>query len=102
MSSTISLTDLTKYSDNVYEAIVVIAKRAKQINEEQKVQFDFGNEMDDIMGGDDEDEDIEIIEDIERKIIKLPKPTEVAIKEMLSGDIEYDYGFEEDLEDRDN
>ena len=35
MSSTIPLSELEKLSGNLYEAIVIIAKRARQINEEQ-------------------------------------------------------------------
>ena len=46
MSSTISLSELEKLSGNLYEAIVVIAKRAKQINEEQKSLIDIETEMD--------------------------------------------------------
>ncbi|MDZ7262429.1 MAG: DNA-directed RNA polymerase subunit omega, partial [candidate division KSB1 bacterium] len=36
MASTLSLSELEKYAENIYEAIVVIAKRARQINDEQK------------------------------------------------------------------
>ncbi len=102
MSSTISLKDLEKFSNNIYEAIVVIAKRAKQINEEQKSIIDIETEMEESLDNYDEDEETEGQEEEERKVIKLPKPTEIAIKEMLAGKIKWDYGIEEDLEDRDN
>jgi hypothetical protein len=42
------------------------------------------------------------VSEVERKIIKLPKPTEMAIQEMLSGKIQWDYGIEKKLEERDN
>jgi len=102
MSSTIPLNELIKYSDNLYEAIVIIAKRAKQLNEEQKSQIELETDVDVLMDNYDEDEEIEEEELVERKIIKLPKPTELAIQEMLAGKINYDYGIEESLDDRDN
>lgn len=102
MSRTISLNDLEKLSNNIYEAIVVIAKRAKQINEEQKSIDEIETEMEESLDNYDEDEVAEGDEEVERKVIKLPKPTEIAITELLAGKIKWDYGIEEDLEDRDN
>jgi len=105
MSSTIPLEELEKLSNNLYEAIVVIAKRAKQINEEQKSRLEIETDMEESIDSyDEEDEEVEEQgqEDIERKAIKLPKPTEIAIQEMLTGKIKWDYGMEEDIEDRDN
>jgi len=104
MSSTIALTDLAKYADNIYEAIIIIAKRARQINEEQKHVIERETIIDESIDGY-EDEDIEIEEQeeaVERKIIRLPKPTEMAINEMLAGKIKWDYGIKEEIEDREN
>ena len=104
MSSTIPLSQLEKLSGNLYEAIVVIAKRARQINEEQKSLIDIETEMDESIDDyeDDEEEQNEDQEEVMRKVIKLPKPTEIAIQEMLSGKIKWDYGIEPDIEERDN
>lgn len=103
MSSTIPLSELEKLSGNLYEAIVIIAKRARQINEEQKSLIDIETEMDDSMDEyEDEEEEMEEQEEIPRKVIKLPKPTEIAIQEMLTGKIKWDYGIEQDLDERDN
>jgi len=105
MSSTIPLTELEKLSGNLYEAIVVIAKRARQINEEQKSLIDIETDMDESIDEYDEYEEEEAIEEpeeIKRKVIRLPKPTEQAIREMLSGNIKWDYGVEEEIEERDN
>lgn len=90
-------------SGNLYEAIIVIAKRARQINEEQKSLIDIETEMDDSMDDyEDEEEEMEDQEEIPRKVIKLPKPTEIAIQEMLTGKIKWDYGIEQGIEERDN
>jgi len=102
MSSTIPLEELEKFSDNLYEAIVIIAKRAKQINEEQKSLLAIETDMDESMDSYDEDEEIDDMEVMEKKAIKLPKPTELAIQEMLAGKIQWDYGIEQNMEDREN
>ena len=102
MSSTIPLDKLEDFSDNLYEAIVIIAKRAKQINEEQKSMLEIETDMEESMDSYDEDEEIEGQVDEEKKFIKLPKPTEIAIEEMLAGKIKWDYGIEQDIEDREN
>ena len=36
MVSTIPLNEIEKHADNIYEAIIILAKRARQINDEQK------------------------------------------------------------------
>ena len=102
MSSTIPLSELEKLSGNLYEAIVVIAKRARQINEEQKSLIDIETELDESMDDYEEEEEVEEQEEVKRKVIKLPKPTEIAIQEMLSGKIKWDYGIQPDIEERDN
>lgn len=103
MSSTIPLSELEKLSGNLYEAIIIIAKRARQINEEQKSLIDIETEMDDSIDDyEDEEEEMEEQEEVMRKVIKLPKPTEIAIQEMLTGKIKWDYGIETGIEDRDN
>ena len=102
MSSTLPLTELIQGCENIYEAIVIIAKRAQQINEEQKRIIEVEIIMDDSIDGYEEEEEIEEVSEVERKIIKLPKPTEMAIQEMLLGNIQWDYGTEKNLEERDN
>ena len=99
MSATLSMEDLEKFSDNIYEAIVVLAKRARQINDEQKIMIEandaFEGQIDDY---DEEEEDIEMNEKDQHKAIKFPKPTRLAIEEYLKGELEYDYGEEEESE----
>ena len=94
MSATISLDDLEKFSDNIYEAIMVIAKRARQINDEQrqKIEEIVGTaEMD----SSEEDEDY-VREEEERNYVKFPKPTRLAMEEFLQGKIKYEYLGNED------
>ncbi|MDZ7332416.1 MAG: DNA-directed RNA polymerase subunit omega [candidate division KSB1 bacterium] len=105
MSSTLPLNELEKLSNNIYEAIIVIAKRARQINEEQKRLIDVETQMDDSVDDYDDDEEMRETEEPEatkKKVLKLPKPTEQAIQEMLAGKIKWDYGLEPEMEEREN
>lgn len=90
--TTISLDDLEKHVDNIYEAIVIIAKRAKQINNEQKRIIETEISLDeeaDIYNNDEEDNELEKNE--EPKYFRLPKPTKLALNELLSGKIKFEY-----------
>lgn len=89
MAATIELTELDKYSANIYEAIVIIATRARQINEEQKQILERESE---IFDEDDEFDDEGITTElVDRKYIRLPKPTQVALEEMLAGKLTHEY-----------
>ena len=98
MEGTLSMSDLLKHCDNIYEAMIIIGKRARQINEEQKLFIEREAGIDDSLENDDNEEfvDREMID--EDKIIKLPKPTELAIKEFINGKIHYDYGYDVEAE----
>lgn len=98
MVSTISINELEKYADNIYEAIIIMAKRARQINDQQKrfLVQDQDKEYDD--GYDEYDEEqIEQIPEVKYK--KVPKPTTIALEEFLSGRIRYDYHDTSENED---
>ena len=73
--------------ENVYEAVIIAARRARQINDEQMIQVRT------LMEGEDTDDDEtprisrEDILDIE----KLPKPVATSLKEMLDHNIDHEY-----------
>ena len=71
---------------NVYEAVIIAAKRARQINDEQMIQVRT------VMEGEDENEDAPRVdrEDI-LDIEKLPKPVATALIELLGGKINHEY-----------
>ena len=97
----ISLEDIQNKTANIYEAVVVMAKRARQINDDQKMQIQ--NEMDvsvpiDMRESEDFD-DVEIDrEALLREYKKFPKPSTLAIQEMAEGKIEYRIISDEDDE----
>ena len=99
--SNISIMDLTKKSKNIYETVVVMCKRARQINDEQRLHIEM--ERDVVPGVENRDnEDFDEVE-IDREALlkehtKYPKPSVVAIDEMIDGKIEYRFANPEDEE----
>ncbi len=95
MTDIIPLEELESKVDSLYEAVAIIAKRARQINELQRRMIERHNEG--MVVEDDDLEDAPIDRDvIDRQYIKLPKPTTIALKEMMNDELEFEY-----LEDND-
>jgi len=90
MLSTLPLNELEKNTENVYEAIIIIAKRARQINVEQKKLMNTEEDSDandDYIDEDFEKRNFEYKSDRQR----LPKPTTIALEEFLAGKLIYEY-----------
>ena len=92
----IDIEQLTGKADNIYEAIVVLLKRARQINEEMKIEFNQRIEMlqSRIFEPEEESEQpqtnpdqILVAQDFERRA----KPTETAIDELMTDRISFRY-----------
>lgn len=98
----ISLEALESKVENIYEAIVVLSKRAQQINEEIKIEFNQRLEIvqSKLMSQDsDEPETMETVTNPEQILIarefeKRPKPTQVAIEELLNSKLDFKYKSE--------
>ncbi len=85
-----NLEDLIKTTDNVYESIVVISKRANQLSAETKEELnkkleEFASYTDNLEEIFENREQIEISKHYE----KLPKPTLIATQEFIDGKIYY-------------
>ena len=94
----VSVEDLLKDSSNIYEAVAIVAKRSRQINDMQKRQIDSERENLPVVDiRDSEDfEDVEIDrEALNRDYIKMPKPTRLALEEMRENKINWRYKEEE-------
>jgi len=89
----IELRSFDERAANIYEAIIVTAKRARQINDENKIEFNALLSTIPTVVSEDENEDIEnpaqlkIALDMEAR----KKPHIQATKELLDGEIEYEY-----------
>ena len=90
---TIDLRSFDDRADNIYEAIIVSAKRARQVNDENKIEFNALLSTIPTVVSEDENEDIEnpaqlkIALDMEAR----KKPHIQSIGEFLNGEIDYEY-----------
>lgn len=88
---------LESKASNIYEAIVVVSKRARQINEEIKIEFNKRLEVVQsklMLESTDESVEPEANPDqinIAREFEKLPKPTGNALDELMEDKLEFRY-----------
>ncbi len=72
--------------ENVFEAVIIAARRARQINEEQMVQVRT------LMDGDEsEGDELQINREELLDLEKLPKPVVTALEELVSRQIKHEY-----------
>ena len=93
--------DFSQMTDNIYETVAVLTKRANQIAAEEKKELH--NKIDDFKSNSDAlDEMFENREQIEivRRYEQMPKPTLEATEEYLEGDIYYRNPAKEDQQAR--
>lgn len=89
----IDLRVIDQRAENVYEAIIAASLRARQINNENKVEFNALINTIPSMGTDDDAEDItnpaqlKIALELEKK----PKPHLQALNELLEGKVKFKY-----------
>ena len=96
----LDIEEMTAKAENIYEAIVVMSKRARQINEEMKIEFNQRIEMlqSRIFEPEEESEQPQTNPDqilIARDFEQRPKPPEVSIKELMEDKLTYRYKEEE-------
>jgi len=90
---TIDLRSFDDRADNIFEAIIVSAKRARQVNDGNKIEFNALLSTIPTVVSEDENEDIEnpaqlkIALDMEAR----EKPHIQSIGEFLNGEIDYEY-----------
>ena len=89
----VDLRKVDEQTKNVYEAVIVSAKRARVINDETKVEFNAI--LSTIPAGPSDENGEDISNPAQMKISlefeKRQKPHLKAIKELLEGNIEYSY-----------
>ena len=93
VATTRNLKDFSTQTDNIYESLVVIAKRSNQIAADLKDELnnkieDFATKTDNAS-----EEIFENKEQIElaRYYEQVPKPTLIAIQEFINDDVYYKY-----------
>jgi DNA-directed RNA polymerase subunit K/omega len=89
--------DLEKFIDttkNIHEAIVVASKRARQINEDLKIEFNQRVELVSTKVETESSEETEINPDqlkVSIEFERRPKSTDLALSELMNGEIEWRY-----------
>jgi DNA-directed RNA polymerase subunit K/omega len=96
----LNLEEVAGKAENVYEAIVILLKRARQINEEMKIEFNQRIEMlqSRIFEPEEESDQPQTNPDqilIAQEFEHRPKPTEIAINELLNDKLSFRYKEEE-------
>jgi len=97
----IDLEFFNREGKNVHEAIVAASKRARQINEEYKIEFNQRIEVLNIKVESPENaEETDVNPDqlrVSMEFEKRPKPTDVALDELVKRELEWKYKEEEEL-----
>lgn len=90
---TLKLRNIESKTANLYEAVVVISKRARQINNEinDQIKSQLGNIEVDEESGDQNIDRESIISEFDRKA----KPTSIAIRELFDDNLDFEYDDKE-------
>ncbi|GJQ62800.1 MAG: hypothetical protein SCALA702_18530 [Melioribacteraceae bacterium] len=92
----VDLKNIDKYTSNLYEAVIVIGKRARQLNDQ--VRQEYNTQLSNIVSGpEDEFEEKENPDQlkISLEMEKMPKPHLRGLENLLEGKINYRYKEEE-------
>ncbi len=89
----IDLREIDKKCANVYEAIIVSSKKARQLNDESKIEFNAMVNTIPVAGADDESEDIDNPAQLKVSLEfeTREKPHIKALNDLLDGQIEFEY-----------
>jgi DNA-directed RNA polymerase subunit K/omega len=96
----VDIEELTSHAKNVHEAIVAMSRRARQVNEETKIEFNQRIEMLAPKAESPESEEVEINPDqlkVSLEFEKRPKPTDIAVSELLNSQLEWRYKEPEEV-----
>lgn len=88
----LDLSAIDNHAENIYEAIVVLSNRARQINEEMKIRLN--QELEAFTPRGDTEEEVESNPEQTRISIefeKLPKPTQKAVEDLMDDRVSYRY-----------
>jgi len=96
----IRLEDIYQQTPNIYEAVAIVTKRARQISDDQKIKIES-----ELTSAEDEEveeeENMQQLDNTERieTIKQFKKPVLLSLKEMVKGEIEYTYATVEDVDE---
>ncbi len=85
----LNIAELESKAGNIYEAIIIASKRARQLNDEQKIEYN--QRLQPLLEKEEEDENV-VSKDkfnISLDFEKRRKPTDVSLQELMGDDLEY-------------
>jgi len=96
--SPIDLREFDKVAANLYEAVVVIGRKARRINDENRLEYNtlvgsLAPGLEDEIEGRDNSELAKISIEMENR----PKPHLIALKQLLDGELTYRYKEEGEI-----
>lgn len=96
--SPIDLRDFDKVAANLYEAVAVIGRKARRINDENRLEYNTlaGSLAPGLEDELDERDNSELAK-ISVKFENRPKPHLIALKQLLAGELTYRYKEEGEL-----
>jgi DNA-directed RNA polymerase omega subunit len=86
----LEIEEVESKAGNIYEAVVVSAKRARQINDEQKLEYN--TRVEPLIKIDDDSDDSVVSKDkmnISVEFEKRPKTTESGLNDLLNDNLEF-------------
>lgn len=92
---TIPFREIEEFTKDMYEATVVVSKRARQIIADRMAEME-------ILQEEEEEEELGLLDEVpvvDEEYEEREKSTTVALQEFLSGDLEWSYGNDDDEED---
>ncbi|MFC1564159.1 DNA-directed RNA polymerase subunit omega [candidate division KSB1 bacterium] len=90
MADTMDLREIDGINDNVYEAVMASAKRARQLHE--RITDELKKKLGEIENEEDLDEEILDREKIVKEFDSKPKPSVIALGEYLEGKLHFTSG----------
>lgn len=99
-ASPIELAKLEGITANIYEAIIVAARQARNINDDQKIEFNQLLQTVPVTGGEEEGEDLTNPAQmkISMEFEAREKPHIQALHQLLNGEVEFKYKNKEGAE----
>ena len=96
----IEISEVEARTANIYESIVVLSKRTRQINEELKVEYNQRVEILNAKNKESEDQDHDLPPNpdqikVSKEFEKREKPGEQAVENLLSDKVSYRYKSDE-------
>ena len=88
-----NIEELSQKAKNIHEAIVALSKRARQVNDEMKIEFNQRVEMfapkTEVEGEENEVNPDQLKVSLEFE--KRPKPTDLALEDLMAGKLKWRY-----------